>query len=269
MVKEIPLQNGMVALVDDEDFERVKDIIWTVSATSRGVSIQVLSGEKNLSRTVLGLSIEDKRLVTFKDKNQLNFQKENLILTDKLFVLRNRFGARNSSSIYKGVSWDKERNKWSANIKLGNKKKYLGRFDREEEAAKAYNEAVMKYLDGNGYLNVIGEDNRAKKFEIEKRNVHRKRKGKSGFRGVCKQWNRWGVYIQDKYLTSCETVEKAAKVYDQKAYEIYGDKAILNFPELIDEYKKALKEVKPITIKPVPVALVSQAINKALSARQK
>ena len=31
MVKEVPLQNGMVALVDDEDYERVMEHVWTAA----------------------------------------------------------------------------------------------------------------------------------------------------------------------------------------------------------------------------------------------
>lgn len=41
----------------------------------------------------------------------------------------------------KGYSWDKEKNKWEAYIKVNGKKKFLGYFDSEEDAREAYLEA--------------------------------------------------------------------------------------------------------------------------------
>ena len=42
------------------------------------------------------------------------------------------------SSKYKGVSWDKDRNKWVARININGKNIYLGGFNNEEEAHQAY-----------------------------------------------------------------------------------------------------------------------------------
>jgi len=46
------------------------------------------------------------------------------------------------TSQYKGVLWDKERNKWQAKIYVNGKTKYLGRFDSEYEAHLKYQEAL-------------------------------------------------------------------------------------------------------------------------------
>lgn len=46
------------------------------------------------------------------------------------------------SSKYKGVYFVKSRNKWRAQIMINNKKKYLGHFDCELKAAKAYQNAI-------------------------------------------------------------------------------------------------------------------------------
>ena len=46
------------------------------------------------------------------------------------------------SSQYKGVLWDKERNKWQAKIYVNGKTKYLGRFDSEYQAHLKYQEAL-------------------------------------------------------------------------------------------------------------------------------
>lgn len=68
---------------------------------------------------------------------------------------RYRAPQKNSSSKYKSVSYDSKHNKWVASIYAEGEKKYLGRFVDEKECAKAYNNAVLKYWDGDCYLNDI------------------------------------------------------------------------------------------------------------------
>ena len=57
----------------------------------------------------------------------------------------NKSAERNSTSKYKGVSWCKLRYKWYCNANLYGKTKFLGRFDREEDAAIAYNNYVSAH----------------------------------------------------------------------------------------------------------------------------
>jgi len=48
-----------------------------------------------------------------------------------------------SSSAYTGVSWNKEKRKWIASIKINNKNKYLGYYSNELEASKAYQKELL------------------------------------------------------------------------------------------------------------------------------
>lgn len=48
----------------------------------------------------------------------------------------------NNKSGYRGVSWDKARNKWLSQIQIDGKFKKLGRFDTPEEASVAYENAA-------------------------------------------------------------------------------------------------------------------------------
>jgi len=53
---------------------------------------------------------------------------------------------------YKGVSWDSINKKWRATIHKDRKAINLGRFSSEEDAAKAYDDAVLRIF-GSGHLN--------------------------------------------------------------------------------------------------------------------
>ncbi len=55
------------------------------------------------------------------------------------------------TSRFRGVTWNKARNKWRAQINRQNNRRYLGDFDSEYDAACAYDIAVMRY--GIGAMN--------------------------------------------------------------------------------------------------------------------
>lgn len=48
--------------------------------------------------------------------------------------------------------------------------------------------------------------------------------------GIIKTYSTWTVYCQSKYVGTFKTEVEAAKAYDKRAKEIWGDLAILNFP---------------------------------------
>ena len=186
----------------------------------------------------------DSEMVYFKNGNNLDCRKENMLVGDRSLINKVRRGRRKSASKYKGVTWVKRDNRWKAQIGVGEKTKYLGTYSSEDEAAKAYNKAALEYHGEHAYVNVIGVDNRAVDVKVNRENVQmRSRTGQCGFRGVTKARSKGkfqaqiGVNYKKIYLGTYDTPEQAAKAYDRKSYELFGENALLNFPNLIAEYK--------------------------------
>lgn len=236
MTAKIPLQNGEYAIIDKEDYERCMEYLWF--AAKQGNSIKVLT---NTSEGVLYLSrfvsnAEKGKEIVHRNGNTLDHRKGNLMSVDRKYIAQSRRGKKNSSSIYKGVSYDKKRKRWKARIR----QRHLGWFEKEEDAALAYNAAAVEEYGENAYLNKIGINNNAFEVKFEKAKQRRTIRT-TGYKGVRKEGHTYSAIITIKgkheYLGSFNTKIQAAKAYDKKAYELYGDKAILNFPELIDEYK--------------------------------
>lgn len=58
-----------------------------------------------------------------------------------------------NTSGYKGVCFNKARMMWDANIKHNGKRKFLGRFENKECAAKAYDKAAIKIFGAFARIN--------------------------------------------------------------------------------------------------------------------
>ena len=92
------------------------------------------------------------------DRNPLNNNIENLREVTRSQNNMNRKENKDSSSKYKGITYQKNSNKWITRIRFNNKQIYLGLFINEIDAALAYNDAAIKYFGEFGYLNKIGDD---------------------------------------------------------------------------------------------------------------
>jgi hypothetical protein len=77
------------------------------------------------------------------DGNPQNNRPENLRLSDHGKNQANGPAYKNSKSGYKGVYWHKQREKWTAQIQSGKRRKQLGFYNIAEDAAMAYNEAAI------------------------------------------------------------------------------------------------------------------------------
>lgn len=73
----------------------------------------------------------------------------------------------NTSSIYKGVHWNKNVNKWRASIYINGRTKSLGCYGNEKEAARKYNEVALEYFQDFAKLNEISDSEDETEEETE------------------------------------------------------------------------------------------------------
>jgi len=146
----IMLNNGRFALVDKQDLPLVSKWLWTFS---NGYAIR--RGEKTikLHRFIMG---EPPNHLDHRNRNKLDCRRKNLRPANKSQNAANT-GKKNGryTSTFKGVSWDKTRNLWIAQIRIDGKKQNLGRFTSEVKAAAAYNRAARTTFGEFAYFNPV------------------------------------------------------------------------------------------------------------------
>ncbi len=159
IMKEIKLSQGKVALVDDEDFERVNEKAWHASK-SRGLFYARSSTYVDkkcrcihLHRYILNcenIEIEIDHI----DGNGLNCQKKNLRECTHSQNMMNKKPYKNGTSLYKGVHFQKSNNKYVATIRINGKQKHLGYYTKEIDAAIEYDKNAIKYYGEFARLNI-------------------------------------------------------------------------------------------------------------------
>lgn len=148
-MKEIKLTRGLVAVIDDEDYPTVSQYVWQADIHDNIVYASRWSQTNNV-RTKIYMHryiMQCKEYVDHKDGNGLNNRRYNLRKANCEQNLRNVPSHKDSTSKFKGVSFDKSRNKWMCQILApGRKHLHLGRYINELDAAKVYDDAALKYF---------------------------------------------------------------------------------------------------------------------------
>jgi len=152
MTKEIPLTQGKTALVDDEDYLLVSPFKW--SAAQRRTWYAVRIDHKKmiyLHRFLLGIPSEFQ--CDHINGDGLDNRRCNLRIATNAQNQWNRHKRQIHSSSFRGVTWDKNRNRWIVYITANKKTHYLGRYINETDAAKAYDEAAKRLFGEYANLN--------------------------------------------------------------------------------------------------------------------
>ncbi|KAM3397235.1 AP2-like ethylene-responsive transcription factor BBM [Capsicum galapagoense] len=166
-------------------------------------------------------------------------------------VSRHRWTGR-----YEAHLWDKA--SWNVTQKKKGKQVYLGAYDEEESAARAYDLAAIKYWGTSTFTNFPMSDYE-KEIEImqnmtKEEHLASLRRSSSGFargvskyRGVARHHhnNRWEARIgrvygnKYLYLGTYSTQEEVARAYDIAEIEYSGTNAMTNFD--MNTYMRWLK----------------------------
>ena len=161
MSREIPLTQGYVAIVDDEDYEELSKHRWHATKHRSGVrAVRSVQGNEHgkrkkihMHREIMGVSSE--QIVDHRNFDTLDNQRHNLRACTNAQNLAHRRKQAGTSSIYKGVYFHKARHSWCAALMFSGQHVHLGYFEHEIAAARAYNMGAAKYFGEFALLNEV------------------------------------------------------------------------------------------------------------------
>lgn len=157
-MKEIPLTQGQVALVDDDDYEELNQYkwcaVWSENTNSFYAKRNITMENKKqkgffMHRVIMGAP--HSVLVDHKFHNTLDNRKENLLLVSRSQNKQNGRKYKSNTSGVTGVTWHEKSLKFRADISINKKRKHLGCFDTIKEATKVRKEAEVKYYGKHAY----------------------------------------------------------------------------------------------------------------------
>lgn len=159
LMKEIKLPKNKIVLVDDDNYDYLNQWKWHESGGTikrrgcRNSKPQNIKMVREILNVPVGMEVDHI------DRNIYNNQKSNLRICTHRQNSMNRFPSKRI--IIKGIRVSTYKGKKGitrriiARINVNGKEKYLGTFDTEIDAGKAYNEAAKIYHGEFAALNIL------------------------------------------------------------------------------------------------------------------
>ncbi len=148
-MKEIPLTQGQVALVDDDDFERVNVFMWYAMWSPNIKSYYAKrhesrsQGQKSVLMSRFIMHTPKGMICDHRDHNTLDNRKSNLRNCTPSQSMMNRYLSKNNTTGFTGIYRNK--NGYQARVCVEYKIVFNKWFKIFEEAIAARDEAVKKY----------------------------------------------------------------------------------------------------------------------------
>lgn len=178
-MKELSLTNGMIALVDDEDFDGLSGFNWYGHVFRNKHSSKIYATRHRLLSEPFGtkmikmhreiLKAPSNIMIDHKNGDGLDNRKENLRVCtpgqNKMNANKHaKYAGKRTGSKYKGVHFSSKGGSsgrkfsvWVARIQIEGVRIFLGCFEHEVDAGLAYNEAAVKYFGEFAKLNKISD----------------------------------------------------------------------------------------------------------------
>lgn len=152
-VRYIPLTKGKVAVVDAGDYGWLSLHTWYAMSPGGRYYAARRRHDKLIAMHREIMVPVDGYVVDHIDGDGLNNRRSNLRICTRQQNYCNRAKSPGRTSIYKGVSYHKMSGKYIASIRSCGERRYLGIYDSEVEAARAYDRAAVELHGEFAWLN--------------------------------------------------------------------------------------------------------------------
>jgi len=171
--RKIALTQGKFAIVDAEDYEELAKYKWfAVSYERICYALRAIKAKESRGKPPMGklrgkertvrmhraiLDVPKGKIVDHINHNGLDNRRSNLrVATRRQNSWNKRKRSTSCSSQYKGVTWFKKGGKWQAKIVCKGRWIFLGYFDDENAAARAYDAKAAELFGEYAALNFGG-----------------------------------------------------------------------------------------------------------------